>query len=87
MESCILCLEINKSFVDSIATNSKKWQEYQVAELIEKHFWPLVNISKIFLLSNVGIFFDDIICCIIIDYANYVVVKTWAGIQNCSRKF
>ncbi|TMW41174.1 hypothetical protein DOY81_013744 [Sarcophaga bullata] len=41
MESCILCLEINKNFVDSITTNSEKWQEYQVAELIEKHFWPL----------------------------------------------
>ncbi|TMW43509.1 hypothetical protein DOY81_011413 [Sarcophaga bullata] len=41
MESCILCLEINKNFVDSIKTNSAKWQENQIAELIEKHFWPL----------------------------------------------
>ncbi|TMW39645.1 hypothetical protein DOY81_015275, partial [Sarcophaga bullata] len=41
MESCLLCLEVNKNLVDSIKTNSAQWLEYQVAELIEKYFWPL----------------------------------------------
>ncbi|TMW39183.1 hypothetical protein DOY81_015737, partial [Sarcophaga bullata] len=45
MDSCILCLEINKHFVDSIKINSGEWQEYQVAELIEKHFWPLDSLQ------------------------------------------
>ena len=46
MESCLLCLEVNENLVDSIKTNSAQWMEYQIAELIEKYFWPLVNIVR-----------------------------------------
>lgn len=46
MESCLLCLDINKDILDSIKYNSSQWQELNIAKIIEKHFWSLVSIQS-----------------------------------------
>ncbi|XP_065367259.1 transcription factor grauzone-like [Calliphora vicina] len=41
MDSCLLCLEFNKELLNFIETNSTRWQELNITEVLEKHFWPL----------------------------------------------
>ncbi|XP_065369919.1 transcription factor grauzone-like [Calliphora vicina] len=41
MESCLLCLEINKDLVDCIKVNSTKWLEENITDVLENHFWQL----------------------------------------------
>ncbi|KAI8128867.1 Cap-specific mRNA (nucleoside-2'-O-)-methyltransferase 2 [Lucilia cuprina] len=45
MESCLLCLEINKDILDTIKANSTQWQDLDMGKVIEKHFWPMNNIQ------------------------------------------
>ncbi|KAI8128860.1 hypothetical protein FF38_14087 [Lucilia cuprina] len=41
MDSCLLCLELNKNLENCIKTNSTQWQELNVTKVLEKHFWPM----------------------------------------------
>lgn len=77
MDSCILCLEVNENFVDSITINSFKWQENQIAKLIEKHFWPLVMIF--FMLKSININF---VTCIM-SYRKWYTVIVGTGTGHC----
>lgn len=43
MKGCLLCLEIRQDLVESIQKDSTKWQEFNIENLIVKHFWPMVS--------------------------------------------
>lgn len=43
MENCLLCLELQKEFVETVGSNSKMWQELNVTYILEKHLWPMVS--------------------------------------------
>ncbi|XP_037824139.1 zinc finger protein 208-like [Lucilia sericata] len=45
MKGCLLCLEIRQDLVGCIQVDSIKWQELNVQNLIEKHFWPMEAIQ------------------------------------------
>ncbi|XP_065368954.1 transcription factor grauzone-like [Calliphora vicina] len=44
MDSCLLCLELNKDFVDYIEANTLRWQTLNITKVLEQHFWPLSTI-------------------------------------------
>ncbi|XP_073812553.1 uncharacterized protein isoform X2 [Musca autumnalis] len=45
MDMCLLCLELRHESVDCIYVASEQWQENNVEQLIEQHFWPLDSIK------------------------------------------
>ncbi|XP_058976036.1 myoneurin isoform X2 [Musca domestica] len=45
MDMCLLCLELQHESVDCIYVSSQQWQENNMNELIEQHFWPLDSIK------------------------------------------
>lgn len=45
MEGCLLCLEIDKDFVECIKVDSTQWQELNIKTLIEKHLWIMVSVG------------------------------------------
>ncbi|XP_037822831.1 transcription factor grauzone-like [Lucilia sericata] len=45
MDSCLLCLEFNKDFLDFIQVNTMRWQELEITKILEKHFWSLRTIQ------------------------------------------
>ncbi|TMW40813.1 hypothetical protein DOY81_014108 [Sarcophaga bullata] len=41
MDTCLLCLELNKDILKVIKADSTKWQELNIKQVVENHFWPL----------------------------------------------
>ena len=43
MDSCLLCLGINKQLIGAIEVNSTQWKVDSINQKIEKHLWPMVR--------------------------------------------
>ncbi|XP_037824144.1 uncharacterized protein LOC119612411 isoform X2 [Lucilia sericata] len=48
MDSCLLCLRNPIESNQYIPVQSPQWIEWQVLNIIEKHFWPMVNLESIY---------------------------------------
>lgn len=54
MKDCLLCLKIRQELVGSIEVNSSKWQELNVQNVIEKHFWAMVRYGENSILTGLS---------------------------------
>lgn len=43
MDSCLLCLQVPNETKDGIIVNSLEWQELEIQNIIEKHFWSMAS--------------------------------------------